>query len=84
MLVSLVDIQYDKRVFNNTICRVMSIHEIKGVLVWQVFRGKEILEQLSKPRFLRSLKTAPFSSVLIGSVEEPAIFELRKKFGFET
>ena len=41
-------------------------------------RGKEILEQLSKQRFLRSLKIAPFSSLLRSSGEKPAIFELCK------
>ena len=47
-------------------------------------RGKEILEQLSKPRFLRSLEIAPFSSVLRSSGEKLAIFELHKKRGSES
>ena len=36
-------------------------------------------EQLSKPRFLRILKIAPFSFLLRSSGEKPTIFELRKK-----
>ena len=41
-------------------------------------REKKILEKL-----LRSLKIAPFSSLLLSRGEMSAIFELRKKQGFE-
>ena len=41
-------------------------------------RGKEILKQLSKPRFLRSLKIELFPYLLCSSGEKPAILELRK------
>ena len=40
---------------------------------------KEILEQFSKPHFLRSMKIAPFSSLLRNRKENLTIFELCKK-----
>ena len=39
------------------------------------FRGKNILEQLSRTRFLRFLKIPPFSSLLRSSGEKGANFK---------